>query len=1306
MSRQISNGRFLGVLAVSLAAVIAAIGCFDGGAFIVNGPPGIGNTAPTLTFLEPIADVTRGQGQPFLIRWADSDPDSSASISFSLINIVSSQTILLISDIEENDSTGQDTFTVTTSLIPEGTYHLFGVIDDDQNAPVTVYAETTADANPRRVEVRITGGGQTNPTTPPQLVVTQPSFNLSVTQDDVLTVSIQPTTIAPPAVVDPENPITPPPYDPDSDVTAYLVLDTDTNPGNDDPANPNASVGEIIVLDVRSITSDQFAVVTFQEVIDLNIIPPRPAGQPYYIRVTLDDLTNPRVHQYADGTISVVQLASGLVDLSEVGKSISGSRIYGFNPQASLGSSMSGVSDFDQDGVDDFVLVAQFGNPRNFGLVGEAYLLYGQDNVRFGGAISSQSVSSVISGCVFEGSPIRIGQIGSVDIRSDGITDVSWIPDLTGDGRPEIIFGQARVHGAVESTDFDTGDTNVDDDDSEEEVTVLVRAGLVQVTDLPDNPVPPTEVDDLVISSATPNQANGSGSLVWGDDGTNQEYTLLKFSNVLNVIPDSLASIDISTVQAELQVRVFNTGGNATVYQSLTDFNESTTYSTYAENGGAPELGVDYDEGEGEGQGLGSIAADTADTSTLDISALVRSLIDSELSEFDDELRFIFIPPTNVDDAEQAGIRSSEFPNNPEDRPTLVITYTRNLTLSALNCYPDDIVNNFTDGDNEGPPADTYFYAGGMAMVVNSQNRDEDSVTGINPARLEKTTIALELVGQQSGLLLGGFGVDQQGGAILARASNFFADNLGNEEQEAGRVSGFRLVNGFFDSIDARFLGQPPRNDLFGQDVASIGDLNFDGLPEIVVSSPTNELYLADLLETYGPIGTHLSSTAFRGSITVVPGANYNNRISRDKNEDGVSTSLVPRLDSQLFPHPTFGDCVTPVDRLFFYPSDSFSIFAEDPTDFLGDGQSAGDVNQDGVPDILCGAPFNDRGSLDDAGAVYILYGKTILGDYQLANADNPVSRPPMIRIRGEKAGDRIGFRQSTGQDINGDNIDDVFFSSPFVDFGGITRSTCGQDANGDGVINSDDFSIDLFETCEDQFGGEVFSDDVCKVYDYDNDGDIDEDDNAVRECLEAGGSTCCNGLVDNGFVGVVFGGVFLDGDRVPSQLATTELPGCIFFGAEAGHRAGFDVSSAGDFNEDGFGDMLITVPGEKRVDSANRERTGVVYLVFGGTHLTNKVFNLSQVGTEDLPGIVFTSPYVSGRPNEAAPERVALLGDINNDGFDDIAIGNPKADFIDLSFPQGPDAPGNDPAAGRRSNAGDVYIIYGNNFGSNRVDP
>lgn len=290
--------------------------------------------------------------------------------------------------------------------------------------------------------------------------------------------------------------------------------------------------------------------------------------------------------------------------------------------------------------------------------------------------------------------------------------------------------------------------------------------------------------------------------------------------------------------------------------------------------------------------------------------------------------------------------------------------------------------------------------------------------------------------------------------------------------------------------------------------------------------------------------------------------------------------------------------------------------------------------------------------------------------------------------------------------DVNGDRIDDVFIASPRADCGNVTRTTCGGDYNRDGTIDESDFDLGVFNNCRDQAGDDVFSDDACKVFDYDNDGDIGEDDERVLFCLaDGGGNACCDHLVDNGLVAIVFGGVFTDGDRTIDQIGTSDLPGVIFCGSSAGHRAGVDVSSAGDFNQDGFGDILIAVPGETRLDRAGRLRLGVVYLIFGSTRLyqtgSQAPWSLDQVGSEDLPGIVFLSPYVKGRPNEAAPTTVAYIGDINRDGFGDICIGNPMADFIDLSFPQGPNA--TDAELGRRRDAGDAYIVYGNNFGSNR---
>jgi len=1053
--------------------------------FIVQGPGHFGNDPPTLTFLEPTGNITRGQGDPILLRWTDTDRDNNAQISFSLVSTTSTESILLVTGIDENDTTGPDTFTISTTLIAPDTYNILATISDEVNPPVEVYAVLSQAAVSQRVVVTIVGPGEGPQTEPPRIVVTEPTFNLSVAQDDILTIIVQPSESAP----DPINPV---PYDSDSNVRLFIVADLDLNPNNDDPANPDPS--QIIVLREQTVQAGAFEVITFDIPIDLAVTPPRPAGEPYYIRATVDDGTNPRVHQYAIGKISVVQLAAGKIDLFDIGRTKSGAKFQGFNPGANLGSEITYIPDFDVDGIEDFVIVAQFGNPQNVGPVGEAYLIYGRDEIRFGGTIPVNSVGDTVSGVIFQAPPVRTGFYPDPTARTDGIVDVDYLPDLTGDGRPELIFGLPHVHWAYDSTDYDPADEN------------------------------PTDISP------------------WG-------------------------------------------------------------------------------------------------------------------------------------------------------------------------CYPDLIVNNLTDQDDDRLD-DTGWYAGGMAVVINSQNRDNNGL--INLDRLESTAVALELAGQFPAVLDAG-GLSGTGN-IIGRADNDNTENLGDDPQEGGRISGSRIIAGGFDWLDAFFLNQPPREGLFGQKVSSLGDLNSDGLAEVIISAPRNERYLADL-ESESITSTHLWSTLYRGSILVLPGFNYNIQNWREMNDDN-GTSVSPYLDHHTF--PPYGNCTGAQSgpRQYVIPAEAFAIFAEDIDDMLGGGQSAGDFNQDGLDDILCAAPLNDRSSsLADTGTVYVIYGRTIFGEVRLSSADDPVMRPPMLRIRGLSLGDQIGWRATAGLDVNGDRIDDVFIGSPRTDWGGVTRSTCAGDFNGDGAITQGDLSVRSFNTCEAQYGDDVFSDDGCKVFDYDNDGHVDDDDRCVFCCLSddcdpedscvfGRDDDCCESLVDNGFVGIVFGGVFIDGDRDITQLATSQLPGVIFFGGSAGDRSGFDISSAGDFNQDGFGDILIAAPGRTEQDSAGRERLGVVYLIFGGTHLTNTTWNLEEVGSENLPGIVFLSPYTEGRPNEAAPMTVGFIGDINNDGFGDIAIGNPKADFIDPSYPQGPDAPGSDPATGRRSDVGDVYVIYGNNFGSNRALP
>jgi RNA polymerase subunit RPABC4/transcription elongation factor Spt4 len=87
----------------------------------------------------------------------------------------------------------------------------------------------------------------------------------------------------------------------------------------------------------------------------------------------------------------------------------------------------------------------------------------------------------------------------------------------------------------------------------------------------------------------------------------------------------------------------------------------------------------------------------------------------------------------------------------------------------------------------------------------------------------------------------------------------------------------------------------------------------------------------------------------------------------------------------------------------------------------------AGDVNDDGVPDIIVGAPYNDSsdGSKSDCGAAYIFFGYSGIssGDINAASAN--------VSIYGETAGDHFGWDVSDLGNVDSDTKDDVIIGAP-----------------------------------------------------------------------------------------------------------------------------------------------------------------------------------------------------------------------------------------------------------------------------------
>jgi hypothetical protein len=395
---------------------------------------------------------------------------------------------------------------------------------------------------------------------------------------------------------------------------------------------------------------------------------------------------------------------------------------------------------------------------------------------------------------------------------------------------------------------------------------------------------------------------------------------------------------------------------------------------------------------------------------------------------------------------------------------------------------------------------------------------------------------------------------------------------------------------------------------------------------------------------------------------------------------------------------------------------------------------TAGDVNGDGISDVIVGAPDYDGGEALE-GAVFVLLGSA--SGLQVAYHR---------KLERNQAGARFGYAVSTAGDFDGDGFSDVIVGAPNYDHGnnnegaawlyyggwgglGTTAALVGEggqdfawfgsavgtvgDVNGDGfadvvvgaygysggsiregkvfvwhgsptgISSGADWTAEV-DKAEAYFGrsvgtagdvnGDGFSDLVVGADGYDGGAGIDEGALFVWHGSAAGLNNGSNGTAANA-----------------AWFKRSNQAGAVF---------GWSAATAGDVNGDGYADIIVGAP----LYTRDFDDEGMVWVYHGsaaglisapawsksagqaGAHFGHSVFTAGDVNGDGYADVIAGAPYYDGKGGawvyvgtaaglRSAPVwhgevfqtgaeygyTVSTAGDVNGDGFSDVIVGAPQ---------------------------------------------